>query len=71
MNGGWWSVMRLQSINVYSSYLGFLYPIMKYDTDRMNIWGCDIMNEGSMRLACSLGFEIRGTHPWYKIESQI
>lgn len=31
------------------------------------VWGCDTLNEGSMRLACSVGFEICGTHPWYKI----
>lgn len=31
------------------------------------VWGCDILNEGSMRLACSVGFEVCGTHPWYKI----
>ncbi len=29
------------------------------------VWGCDIRNEASMRLACSVGFEIVGTHPWY------
>ncbi len=32
------------------------------------IWDCDIRNEASMRLACSVGFEIVGTHPWYKSE---
>lgn len=31
------------------------------------VWGCDTLNEGSMRLACSIGFEVCGTHPWYKI----
>lgn len=31
------------------------------------VWGCDTLNEGSMRLACSVGFEVCGTHPWYKI----
>lgn len=30
-------------------------------------WACDTLNEGSMRLACSVGFEVCGTHPWYKI----
>ena len=32
------------------------------------VWGCDIRNEASTRLACSVGFEIVGTHPWYKSE---
>ena len=32
------------------------------------VWGCDIRNESSMRLACSVGFEIIGTHPWYTRE---
>ena len=32
------------------------------------VWGCDIRNEASARLACSVGFEIVGTHPWYKSE---
>ena len=32
------------------------------------VWDCDISNEASMRLACSVGFEIVGTHPWYKSE---
>ncbi len=32
------------------------------------VWDCDIRNEASMRLACSVGFEIVGTHPWYKSE---
>lgn len=30
-------------------------------------WACDITNEGSKRLACSLGFRVEGTHPYYKI----
>ena len=30
-------------------------------------WSCDVLNEGSMRLACSVGFRVTGTHPWYKI----
>ncbi len=29
------------------------------------VWDCDIRNEASMRLTCSVGFEIVGTHPWY------
>lgn len=32
------------------------------------VWDCDIRNEASMRLACSVGFEIIGTHPWYTHE---
>lgn len=31
------------------------------------MWACDTLNEGSMRLACSVGFEVCGTHPWYKL----
>jgi GNAT superfamily N-acetyltransferase len=31
-------------------------------------WGCDTRNEASMKIACSVGFEIIGTHPWYKYE---
>lgn len=31
------------------------------------VWGCDVMNEGSMRLACSIGFQVCGTHPWFKV----
>ena len=34
------------------------------------VWGCDTRNEASMRLALSVGFEIVGTHPWYKEESR-
>ena len=33
------------------------------------VWDCDTRNEASMKLACSVGFEIAGTHPWYTIES--
>ncbi|MBO4373812.1 MAG: GNAT family N-acetyltransferase [Lachnospiraceae bacterium] len=29
------------------------------------VWDCDTRNEASMRLACSIGFKIVGTHPWY------
>ena len=32
------------------------------------IWDCDIRNEASMKLACSVGFEVTGTHPWYTYE---
>ena len=32
---------------------------------KIPVWGCDTRNEASMRLACSVGFEIAGTHPWY------
>ncbi len=32
------------------------------------VWDCDTRNEASMRLACSVGFEIVGTHPWYTFE---
>ena len=32
------------------------------------VWDCDTRNEASMRLACSIGFEIVGTHPWYTCE---
>lgn len=31
------------------------------------VWGCDTLNEASMKLACSVGFEVCGVHPWYKI----
>ena len=31
-------------------------------------WGCDTRNEASMKLACSVGFVISGTHPWYIYE---
>ena len=33
------------------------------------VWDCDTRNEASMKLACSVGFEMAGTHPWYTIES--
>ena len=32
------------------------------------VWDCDTRNEASMRLACSVGFEIVGKHPWYRFE---
>ena len=32
------------------------------------VWDCDTRNEASMRLACSVGFDIAGTHPWYTYE---
>ena len=32
------------------------------------VWDCDTRNEASMRLACSVGFKIVGTHPWYTCE---
>lgn len=38
-----------------------------YRRNRIPVWGCDIHNEGSMRLACSVGFEVQGTHPWYRL----
>ena len=31
------------------------------------MWACDTENEGSMRLACSVGFRVIGTHPWYML----
>ena len=31
-------------------------------------WACDTRNEASRRLACSIGFETVGTHPWYTCE---
>ena len=31
------------------------------------MWACDTENEGSMRLACSVGFRIVGSHPWYRL----
>lgn len=37
---------------------------------KIPVWGCDTRNEASMRLACSVGFEIAGTHPWYTFEKQ-
>ena len=33
------------------------------------VWGCDTRNEASMKLACSVGFEIVGTHEWYTYEN--
>ena len=36
--------------------------------EKLPVWDCDTRNEASMRLACSVGFEIIGTHPWYKYE---
>lgn len=36
---------------------------------KIPVWGCDTRNEASMKLALSVGFEIVGTHPWYKYES--
>ena len=35
---------------------------------KIPVWDCDTRNEASMRLARSVGFEIVGTHPWYKCE---
>ncbi len=35
---------------------------------KIPVWGCDTRNEASMKLAMSVGFEITGTHPWYKYE---
>lgn len=35
---------------------------------QMPVWGCDVRNEASMKLACSVGFKISGTHPWYICE---
>ena len=32
---------------------------------KIPVWDCDTRNEASMKLACSVGFEISGTHPWY------
>lgn len=29
------------------------------------VWGCDVRNEGSKALACSVGFNIAGTHSFY------
>lgn len=34
---------------------------------KIPVWECDVTNEASRNLACSLGFEIRGTHPLYLI----
>ena len=34
-------------------------------------WACDIQNEGSMRLACKVGFRVDGVHPWYKIRYRL
>lgn len=36
---------------------------------KIPVWACDTRNEASMKLALSAGFEITGTHPWYKYES--
>lgn len=38
---------------------------------QLPVWDCDTRNEASMRLACSVGFEITGTHPWYKYEGKM
>ena len=35
---------------------------------KIPVWDCDTRNEASMKLACSVGFEISGTHPWYICE---
>ena len=32
------------------------------------VWDCDTRNIGSLKTAQSCGFEICGTHPWYKYE---
>ncbi len=31
------------------------------------VWGCSISNAVSMKLACSVGFRVKGTHPVYHI----
>lgn len=31
-------------------------------------WACDTQNVGSMKIACSVGFKIEGTHPWYTLK---
>ena len=35
---------------------------------KIPVWSCDTRNEASMRLGCSVGFNIVGTHPWYIYE---
>ena len=35
---------------------------------KIPVWDCDTRNEASMRLACSVGFKIVGTHQWYAFE---
>lgn len=34
---------------------------------KIPMWACDIRNEGSMRVARAVGFQIEGMHPWYKL----
>lgn len=34
---------------------------------QMPIWECNTTNEASMRLACSVGFKIKGVHPLYVV----
>lgn len=41
------------------------YELMR---GKIPVWDCDTRNEASMKLACSVGFEIAGTHPWYTYE---
>ena len=36
---------------------------------KIPVWDCDTRNEASMKLACSVGFEITGSHPWYTCEN--
>lgn len=31
------------------------------------LWGCDVLNEASRRLACLIGFKVTGTHPEYTL----
>ena len=51
--------------------IGLLVSAMVNETLRRGktpTWGCDTRNEASMRLACSTGFEVSGTHEWYTYE---
>lgn len=34
---------------------------------QMPIWECNTTNEASMRLACSVGFKVKGIHPLYVV----
>lgn len=50
--------------NGYGKMVALAMVKETYRRKKVPLWGCDIMNEGSMRLAYSVGFEIRGIHPW-------
>ena len=65
-----WAFENTEYLAFYSYCKIVAYAMVKEILRRgkLPVWDCDTRNEASMRLACSVGFEITGTHPWYKYE---